>query len=202
LEFKKCLESTIKVIKGEVVVEFRAEDYKLLADLERPGTVKHKKLRAKAATAGALVKVGDLELINRTILLNYLTEKKQVTVKARQEKKQNRPQTGNRYSHIKTIGKLGQSEAAIRRAIGPREKAIELFYAQLDSETDEEKRSKISSSLGDKLDDKADAEFKLEQISVRRAEIEKETKSRIEQGRKSKAKKADSSKEKTENQDK
>ena len=173
-------------------MQYQEADFELLAKLEKPGTIKHKRLRARANAAGALIRFGDLEMVNRTILLNYLVERKQAAVKSRQENRQNRPQSGNRYGHVRTVGKIGQAEEAIRKAVGPRQSAIDALYAQLDSETDMYKRSIISSRLGKKLADKEAADIRLEQLAARRAEIEKDTKSRIEQGRKAKSKKTDS----------
>ena len=171
-------------------MEFKMEDYKLLTEI--PGTALYKKRKARAQKAGAFISDGDLEYINHLVLLNYLSKQKAARVEKREEAKKARPLTGNPYNRIKSLGKLMQTEKAIRKAIDPRDAAIQALFAELDSETDIDKRSKISSRLGKKLADKAKSESMLEQIAKRRTEIEKEINSRVEQGRKAKSKSSDS----------
>ena len=182
-------------------LNFRADDYVALSQVKEPGTKAFRKFRNQAIRAGALVPFGDVELLNKTVLLNYLTKSKVSRIEAREEAKKTQIKTGNPYSHVKTIGKLAQAEQAILKAVGSREKAIEILYKELDAESDDTKRSQISSKLGKKLDDKAKSEIKLDHIKDRRKQIESENLAAIEKGRKAKSKKTDSSK-KTEDQDK
>jgi hypothetical protein len=149
-------------------------------------------MRVKASMAGALVSLGEVEYLNKTVFLNYYTGEKHSRAIKRQEAKKARPQTNNPYSHIKTLGKLAQAERAIMKAVGPRQTAIEALYKELDAETKEAKRATISTRLGKKLDDQQKSESKLGQIAERRSLLERENKAIVEKGRKAKAKTSDS----------
>ncbi len=164
------------------------DDFVLLSEKVQLGTPEHKRLKMKAEKIGALVKFGNVEYINLTRYLNHYSETKQIRIDARQSTKAAMKKSAGRYGNIKSVLKLDVVQRQIEKAIEPRNKRIEELTKALENETGESARKRLSADLNRQLLADDDSGHKLEQLRIRRDELETENKARIAKRKKGQSK--------------
>ena len=154
--------------------------YEKISDLAGPDQKKYRRLKRAAQRAGAYARFGEDEYVDREAVLAYQMEKERVAKEAGEERKASREKSSNRYGHIESLKKINAIINKISEPIQGRTEKMESILDQIESETDQEKRSNLSDEwdLLSLADQKGRA--KLTDALSRRKEIEVEKQKRVD----------------------